>query len=145
MKKRYIRHASELVTCRGTAPKHGKEMSDIGLIKDGGVLIHDDKIVAVGTTEELDKKVAGEDYEIIDATGKTVLPGFVDSHTHFLFGGYRADEFGWRLKGDSYMSIMERGGGINATELSMILSASEPDAGVRRHHRGRQVRLRYGS
>ena len=94
MKKRYIRHASELVTCRGTAPKHGKEMSDIGLIKDGGVLIHDDKIVAVGTTEELDKKVAGEDYEIIDATGKTVLPGFVDSHTHFLFGGYRADEFG---------------------------------------------------
>ena len=44
MKKRYIRHASELVTCRGTAPKHGKEMSDIGLIKDGGVLIHDDKI-----------------------------------------------------------------------------------------------------
>ena len=43
------------------------------------------------------------------------MPGFVDSHTHFIFGGYRADEFSWRLKGDSYMSIMERGGGINAT------------------------------
>ena len=125
MKKRYIRHASELVTCRGTAPKHGKEMSDIGLIKDGGVLIHDDKIVAVGTTEELDKKVAGEDYEIIDATGKTVLPGFVDSHTHFLFGGYRADEFGWRLKGDSYMSIMERGGGINATVVLTRAASKE--------------------
>ena len=125
MKKRYIRHASELVTCRGTAPKHGKEMSDIGLIKDGGVLIHDDKIVAVGTTEELDKKVAGEDYEIIDATGKTVLPGFVDSHTHFLFGGYRADEFGWRLKGDSYMSIMERGGGINATVVPTRAASKE--------------------
>ena len=125
MKKRYIRHASELVTCRGTAPKHGKEMSDIGLIKDGGVLIHDDKIVAVGTTEELDKKVAGEDYEIIDATGKTVLPGFVDSHTHFLFGGYRADEFGWRLKGDSYMSIMERGGGINATVVPTRAASTE--------------------
>ena len=54
MKKRYIRHASELVTCRGNAPKHGKEMSDVGIIKDGAVLIHDDKIVAVGTTEELD-------------------------------------------------------------------------------------------
>ena len=115
MAKRYIRHASELVTCAGHAPKRGKEMSDIGLIHDGGVLIHDDKIFAVGTTEELDKLVNLEDYEVIDASGKTVLPGFVDSHTHFVFGGYRADEFTWRLKGDSYMSIMERGGGINAT------------------------------
>ena len=115
MKKRYIRHASELVTCRGKAPKFGKEMADIGLIKDGAVIIHDDKIIEVGTTEELDKKVNMEEYEVLDASGKTVLPGFVDSHTHFIFGGYRADEFSWRLKGDSYMSIMERGGGINAT------------------------------
>lgn len=115
MTKRYIRHAAELVTCKGTAPKRGKDMSDIGLIKDGGVLIHDDKIFAVGTTEELDRQINMDEYEVIDATGKTVLPGFVDSHTHFIFGGYRADEFTWRLKGDSYMSIMERGGGINAT------------------------------
>ena len=115
MSKRYIRHASELVTCKGPAPKRGKDMADIGLITDGGVLIHDDKIFAVGTTEELDKMVNLDEYEVIDATGKTVLPGFVDSHTHFVFGGYRANEFSWRLKGDTYMSIMERGGGINAT------------------------------
>ena len=115
MKKRYIRHASELVTCQGKAPKFGKEMADIGLIRDGAVIIHDDKIIETGTTEELDKKVNLDDYEVLDASGKTVLPGFVDSHTHFIFGGYRADEFSWRLKGDSYMSIMERGGGINAT------------------------------
>lgn len=114
MTKRYIRNASELVTCRGTAPKKGAEMADIGLIKNGCVLIHDDIIFAVGTTEELDK-LADDSYEIIDATGKTVMPGFVDSHTHFIFGGYRAEEFGWRLKGDTYMSIMQRGGGINAT------------------------------
>ena len=117
MTKRYIRHAAELVTCKGPAPKRGKDMSDIGLIADGGVLIHDDKIIAVGTTEELDKQINMDEYEVIDATGKTVLPGFVDSHTHFVFGGYRADEFTWRLKGDSYMSIMERGGGINATVM----------------------------
>ena len=116
MSKRYIRHAAELVTCKGRTAKRGKEMSDIGLIHDGAVIIEDDKITAVGTTEELDRIVRDSpEYEVIDATGKAVMPGFVDSHTHFLFGGYRADEFGWRLKGDSYMSIMERGGGINAT------------------------------
>jgi imidazolonepropionase len=53
-----------------------------------------------------------EDYAIIDAKEKAVLPGFVDSHTHFIFGGYRADEYDWRLRGLSYVEIMERGGGI---------------------------------
>ena len=115
MKKKIIVHASELVTCKGKAAKHGKEMSDIGLIRDGAVIIHDDRIEKVGTTEELLAGLDLSEYQVIDASGKTVLPGFVDSHTHFIFGGYRADEFSWRLKGDSYMSIMERGGGINAT------------------------------
>ena len=50
-----------------------------------------------------------------NARGKCLLPGFVDSHTHFVFGGERAEEFSWRLKGESYMSIMERGGGIVST------------------------------
>lgn len=115
MSKKLICHASELVTCPGTGPKHGKEMADIGLIRDGAVLINDDMIEAVGTTAELEKTVNKAECEVIDASGKAVLPGFVDSHTHFVFGGYRADEFSWRLHGDSYMSIMERGGGINAT------------------------------
>lgn len=115
MSKKFIYHASELVTCAGPAPKHGKEMSDIGLIKDGALIIHDDKIVAAGTTDELFPQISEDEYEMIDASGKTVLPGFVDSHTHFIFGGYRADEFSWRLRGDTYMSIMERGGGINAS------------------------------
>lgn len=115
MSKCLIRHASELVTCGGKAPKCGKAMNDIGIIRDGAVLMCDDKIEAVGTTEQVEAGMNLEGCQIIEAQGKTVLPGFVDSHTHFIFGGFRADEFSWRMKGDSYMSIMERGGGINAT------------------------------
>jgi imidazolonepropionase len=53
--------------------------------------------------------------EIFDAEGNMILPGFVDSHTHLIFGGYREEEFSWRLKGDTYMEIMSRGGGIQST------------------------------
>lgn len=123
MAKKLIVHASELVTCKGPAPKRGKEMKEIGLIKDGAVYIVDGLIQDVGTTEALLGRIDTSDVELIDASGKTVLPGFVDSHTHFIFGGYRPEEFSWRLNGDSYMSIMERGGGINAT-VSMTRAAS---------------------
>ncbi|MDE6026958.1 MAG: imidazolonepropionase, partial [Muribaculaceae bacterium] len=67
-----------------------------------------------------------DSFEVIDAEGKVVLPGFVDSHTHLVFGGFRPDEFEWRLKGDSYMSIMERGGGIQSTVNSTKETPEEP-------------------
>lgn len=107
-----IKHIAELVTCAG-GPKAGKDMNQVGIINDGAIVIENGLIMDVGTTAEINERHLDPiSYEIVDASGKAVLPGFVDSHTHFIFGGYRADEFGWRLKGDSYMSIMERGGGI---------------------------------
>lgn len=107
-----IKNAAELVTCSGFQAKKGKEMSALHVIQNGAVVIEDGIIKAVGTTGELLKQYNEADYEVIDAAGKAVLPGFVDSHTHLIFGGYRAEEFSWRLRGDSYMEIMERGGGI---------------------------------
>jgi imidazolonepropionase len=110
--KLLIRNASQVVTCSGFAAKKGKAMSDIGVIEDGAVAVLNGRIIHVGTTRDILSRIHEEEYTVIDATGKALLPGFVDSHTHFVFGGYREEEFFWRLRGDSYMSIMERGGGI---------------------------------
>jgi imidazolonepropionase len=110
-----IRNAEELVTCSGFAAKCGSEMSDLKIIPDGTVVIEDGLIWKVGETEEVMRNVDTARYEIIDASGKAVLPGFVDSHTHLVFGGYRAEEFSWRLRGMTYMEIMAQGGGIVST------------------------------
>ncbi len=115
MKKLIIKNASELVTCRGKAPKKGADMSDIGIIYNGSVVIEDGIIVDVDEVSNISSRYDESEYEVIDASEKAVLPGFIDSHTHLIFGGYRAEEFSWRLRGDTYMSIMERGGGITSS------------------------------
>lgn len=110
MKTLILKNAAQVVTCSGFKAKKGTEqMNDIGVIENGSVVVQDGVIVAVGADLDLS---AYSDAEVIDCAGKTVMPGFVDSHTHFVFGGYRDDEYSWRLRGDSYMDIMNRGGGI---------------------------------
>ena len=126
-----IKNAAELVTCSGFKAKKGREMADLHIIEDGAVVVEEGKIAGVGQTDHVLNEInkTGTDlstYEIIDAAGKAVLPGFVDSHTHFVFGGYRAEEFSWRLRGDSYMNIMQRGGGIINT-VKATRAASEEE------------------
>ena len=108
-----IKNAAKVVTPQGHTAIKGASMKDVKIYENASVLIEDGHIVAVGDGAEWAKTVPVD--KQIDATGKTVLPGFVDSHTHFVFGGYRADEFLWRMEGMTYMEIMERGGGINNT------------------------------
>jgi imidazolonepropionase len=110
-----IKNAAQLVTCSGFRAKHGSEMADLGVIENGAVVVEGGRIQAVGRSQELLQGMDTAGFEILDASGKAVLPGFVDSHTHFVFGGYRAEEYAWRLRGDSYMDIMQRGGGILST------------------------------
>lgn len=107
-----IKNAAELVCCSGFEAKKGSAMKELHIIENGAVVIETGKIAAVGKTDAILKDYDASNYEVIDATGKCVTPGFVDSHTHFIFGGYRADEYSWRLEGMPYMEIMNRGGGI---------------------------------
>lgn len=134
-----IKNASELVTCSGMAAKQGAEMADLKIITDGAVMMREGKIEKVGPTAEILSQIENssedmEKFDIIDAEGHAVLPGFIDSHTHLVFGGYRPQEFSWRLRGDSYMEIMERGGGIlNTVAATRSCTAEELIAlGMRR-------------
>ena len=122
-----IKNASEVVTCSGFEAKTGKEMSDLKIISDGAVIIEKGIIKAVDKTDKVLRFFEDtNNYQVIDASGKSVLPGFVDSHTHFVFGGYRAEEFCWRLSGISYMDIMQRGGGIiNTVKATRAASQKE--------------------
>lgn len=110
-----IINASELVTLAGEnqKPRTGKQMRELGIIRNGCLAIKDGKIVAVGKTSEVRKMVKAEN--VINADGKTVMPGFVDPHTHLVFAGSREDEFQMRVEGASYMEILKAGGGILKT------------------------------
>ncbi|WP_130808165.1 imidazolonepropionase [Senegalia massiliensis] len=110
-----IKNANQVVTCSGNQQKKGSEMNELHVIDNGCIIIKDDKIEKVGTSEEILKDIDEKEYDIIDAKNKCVLPGFIDSHTHVVFGGYRAEEYNMRLKGIDYMEIMKRGGGIQST------------------------------
>ncbi len=125
MKNLIIKNASQVVTCSGFAGKRGREMNDLHVIEGGTVVVTDGCISHVlHAGEPLPVDEAG--YTVIDATGKALLPGFVDPHTHFVFGGYREEEFSWRMRGDSYMEIMNRGGGIvNTTRATREASEDE--------------------
>lgn len=99
----------------GHSARKGAEMAAIKTIENGAIIVKNGIISFVGPQAEMPTPDNIDNFTVIDAEGRAVMPGFVDSHTHLIFGGYRPDEFEWRLKGDSYMSIMERGGGIQST------------------------------
>ena len=114
MKSVAVLHASQLVTLAGSnRPRVGTEMSDLAIIRDGGMLIHDGKIDIIGSSDEIEKNAG--DSDIIDAAGRVVLPGFVDAHTHPVFAGDRLDDFERRAKGETYEQIAAAGGGIWST------------------------------
>ena len=121
-----ILHASQLITLAGAArARFGKELADLGIIPDGGLLAADGKITRVGRTPEI-KKLCQRDTEVVDARGCAVLPGFVDAHTHLVFAGNRLEDFESRARGETYEQIAKRGGGIQTT-VQATRAATEDD------------------
>jgi imidazolonepropionase len=122
-----VKNISQLVTiaAHGKRFRLGPEMQDLGIIQDAGVLCRDGKIAWVGPMASFVERLP-EDMPELDAKGTVVLPGFVDSHTHMMFAGDRAEEFGMRAHGMSYQEIAEKGGGILNT-IRHVRAASKKE------------------
>jgi imidazolonepropionase len=99
-------------------------MQELAIIANGGMLVDDGLISAVGSSDEIEKKAS--DAKIVSAAGRIVLPGFVDAHTHLVFAGNRLDDFERRGRGESYEQIAAAGGGIWFT-VQKTRAASEAD------------------
>jgi imidazolonepropionase len=100
----------------GPLPRTGAAMSELGLVDDAALALRGGTIAWVGPERRLARAVRLPGRRAVtDLEGATVLPGFVDAHTHALFAGSRADEIGWKLGGASYGEIAARGGGLYST------------------------------
>ena len=112
-----VHNCSELHTLDGPdRPRIGEEMKDTGLINNGALAVDEGKIIDHGSSKDI-----LSDYQAhkkVDASGKTVIPGFVDPHTHLVFAGSRENELEMKIKGKTYMEILESGGGILSTVKS---------------------------
>ncbi|SVE28980.1 uncharacterized protein METZ01_LOCUS481834, partial [marine metagenome] len=116
-----LRGASEVVTPRPTLrPFFGDAMDVVDRRANTDILIEGDKIIRVA------KGIKAPEAEIIDVSGKVIVPGFVDPHTHLVWAGSREHELEWKLKGRSYQEILANGGGILRT-VKETRSVNEDD------------------
>lgn len=102
----------------------GNEMKDATILKNGYIAIADGKITKTGEGE-VPKELIGENTEMIDMKGHVATPGLIDCHTHLVYGGSRENEFADKLKGVTYLEILEKGGGILSTQKATQNSSFE--------------------
>ena len=116
-----------MLTCAGPAPRRGSGQADATPIADGALVAREGIIEFVGPTAACDTRYgAGDGFTSVDASGCSVIPGFVDPHTHLVFGGDRREELRRRLAGATYAEIAAEGGGIVST-VRATRAASEDE------------------
>lgn len=122
-----IRDADLIATCAGPGPRRGGDQKNISAIARGSVAGSEGRIVFAGSSDECERAVTlAPGAPVIDGRGRTVVPGFVDPHTHLVFAGDRRDELQRRLGGATYAQIAAAGGGIVRT-VTDTRAASEAD------------------
>jgi len=128
-----VRNARQLLTLRGdSGPRRGAALRDLGMVPNGAVLIKDGIVVGAGPARRIEKLPAARRAREIDAAGRVVMPGFVDSHTHLVFGRPRLVDYEMRLAGASYAEIAAAGGGILSSVAAVRgMSAAQLEAQAR--------------
>jgi imidazolonepropionase len=131
-----LKNIAQVITLQGPpAPRWGSAMADLGVIENGAIVMRAERIEWVGPTKELPAREPDDHSEVVDGLGLNLaaLPGFVDSHTHPIFAGTRANEYELRCQGKSYQEIAEAGGGIRASvqqvraaDLNELAAGAEP-------------------
>jgi imidazolonepropionase len=120
-----ITGASQLLTLRGRGPRRGAALANLGIIKDGALLVRDGLIAALGTRAKVEALPEAAGADKLDLGGRIVLPGFVDSHTHLIHAASRAEEYELKIAGASYEEIARRGGGILNSVKKLRAATSE--------------------
>lgn len=137
--KLLLKNAAQVVTCSasGKPMKRGTEMNQVGEIFDADVYVED------GIIKDVAKGIQKSGCDVIDVSGKIIIPGFVDPHTHLIFGGSREKEFGMRSRGATYGDIAAGGGGI----LETVRVTRETQKSKLRHQAARRIEkmLRWGT
>jgi len=113
-----LKRCGELLTLKNQGPKKQAELDRLDIVPNGAVAIHQGRIFEVGASSDLERRF-GDAERVIDAKGSVVMPGFVDPHTHPVFGATREREFDMRLRGKSYVEITRAGGGIFSSVRSL--------------------------
>ena len=126
-----FRNAAEVVTCTSTRAE--------SVLRHAAVLVRDGRIVSVG--DEAAMRAAAAGASVVECGGGVLTPGFVDSHTHAVFGGWRAAEYALRARGVPYMEIARRGGGINASVRDVRARAEDELVALTRERLRDVVRL----
>ena len=127
-----ISGASEILTMRGRGPRRGAALSNIGVIRDGAILVRDGMIAAVGPSSKIEKRKESKKAEKLDVGGRVVLPGFVDAHTHLIHAASRAEEYELKIRGASYEEIARKGGGILNSVKKLRAATAENLKGLAR-------------
>ena len=120
-----IRNLSQIATPVGRTGLRGRALRDLRVIDGGVVVIDGQRFAFAGPESELTDELRSAIDADVDAAGATAVPGFVDSHTHIPFAGFRESEFNRRLQGESYEDIAASGGGIASTVRSTRAASEE--------------------
>lgn len=132
-----LHNIGELVTLEGGPRRGAREMNNLGIQQNAAVLVEEGVVTRIGPTERIEASAPREAVRV-NCGGRSVVPGFIDAHTHAVFAGDRVEEFEMKLQGATYQEILASGGGILRT---VKLTREAPRTEILKQFMGRLSRM----